>query len=217
MAGSAALEPVLEARLVRDARRKLEAPTIGTFQMHAFPVALRLLRGRIPLISIEAAGAFSHGVIRIARLRIDWRGVRISPRAWLGGSRRILVQDARWVAEVTEEGLNEYLARRNVGATLVLLDRGALARVEREIGGRLRRIDAAGRLLVRDGTLAFLPTSVTVDGKLPRPALARRALRAVSFAVGLPGLPGGVDVDEVEFRRGSAVLRARERRWRHEL
>lgn len=214
LVGSLVLEPVLEGRLATRARHKLEAARIESVQIHGFPIALRLVAARIPRLTIDAARSFSHQEILIDRLRLDLRDVRIPWSKWRRGVDEIRVGRATWLADVSEDALNAYLAKHRIDLRAVLEDGAISVRGRRRYSGADHEIEALGRVRLERSYLVFAPSRITADGT---PTRDRSAEKAVAFAVPFPPLPGGITVDAIAVHRDGVELRAERRDWVHVL
>lgn len=211
------VEELAEDRLAAAVQDAFDLPSRPSVDLTAFPVVLRLLDGRIPALSFEAAGVPVDD-LRLTSLRVELEGVEAD--FGIFGTPRgdeVRVERGRAVAEADDPALNAFLERRGIDARVTLREGSVVVRARPVILGRRRTVVGRGKLVLRRGVLSFTPSRVTVDGEPPPRTLEARARREASFRTRLPPLPGGIRVGELEVRPGVARLSASVRGYRLRL
>lgn len=210
-AASAFVEPAVESGLRDFAARKADTATKPAVRVSAFPIVPRLLAGRIPALSVDARDSM-HAGWRVARLRVDLRDLRVSWRAFLGGSREVIVGRGTWIADVDEEAFADYVARHGVQADFSFRRGEATMRRIVPFPGGGAVLTASGRPSIQARPLVKLVLSLSPGTVAGAPVAREEAVLSIL----LPPLPGGVAIDAVEVIDGALRFTAVETNWRHD-
>lgn len=204
LGGSVVLESFAEGQLATGAGRVLGLKSRPDVEIDAFPIIYRVIQGRIPGVRIETHDlALEH--LEIAELTIAMQGVHADLDVLIRSDRFDLkVDDGEATARVTEDAVNAFLVHEKVDAHITFRANGsAFVRADRVVGGRTRRFEATGKLVLAGRKLTFEPERVTVDGRTsPTATLAARARRSTAFTVEIPRLPGNLLPSEVVVTKG---------------
>lgn len=161
VAGDAALRSYAEGRIESRLASELDTRTRPHVSLGGFPIAVRLLSGRVPTATLEATDLRRAG-LEIQRLTLDLEGVRMSfDTEQTVGSASARVERGKGVAEIDLEALGDYIERRTPlrvigfeGGRVTVALRGRRATVPLRLEG--------GAIVIR------VPRMDDVDVPLPR-------------------------------------------------
>jgi hypothetical protein len=127
-----------------------------------FPFLVEMARGRLSSAGLEADG-FTTGGLRIERFHLDLSSVRFSTSALLSrGTGTIRVDSGSGTATVTEDDLTAWLVFQGYHGKVTLAPGKASVQIVPFAGAPT--VTATGPLSIRDGRLAFDPTTATAGG-----------------------------------------------------
>ena len=176
----AAVRSYAESRIESRLADELGTGAAPDVSLGGWPISLRLLSGRVPVVELKAADA-RRGGLGIDEVSLDLRGVEMSfDTEETSGSASAKVEHGEGSAEIGFEALGNYIERRTP-VTVVRLDERGIT------------IQAAGR-------------RITVPLLLESGDLVVRAPAIDDVSVPLPRVLEGIEYRTIELKDGMAVL-----------
>jgi hypothetical protein len=174
-----------------------------------FPVLVHIFSGKLAALSIKADDVTVHG-LQLHTLRVRLDDLRVTGGIIGGGRLSVKVGHGTLSTQITQAGIDAYLAAHKQNATIELHEDSAVLHARRMIAGRMRTLDATGTLVLLRSSqvLRFQPASVRVDGHVPPPPLEAEAKRRATIDVSIPKLPGGIKAESVQVHEGIATVTA---------
>jgi hypothetical protein len=195
---------LFESRVTTALERRYQLGERPIVQVRDFPFLPHLLTGRFSTVDLAATDARARGVT-LARVEVHLRGVRVPRAVLLGGHGLVRVDHADGQIELSQGQINQLLGDRLQGGSVAIESSGLRLRVSMEVLGRPEEAVVTGRLGVRNGRMAFQPSSVEVGG-VRDPVLEAALVSRFTFEVPLPPLPADIEVERVTTEPGRVVL-----------
>lgn len=186
-------------------RVDLDRPIV---QVRDFPFLPHLALGRFDTIDVAAREARSRG-ITASRVQLRLHDVSVTRDVLLGRPGRVTVGRADGQVTLSAAEVNRLLAERLRGGRVELSSAGVRLVVATNVLGQPVSGTVAGTLQLREGRIAFVPSSISSAAGALDPALEQELLARFAVEVPLPRLPADVQVERVVTAPDALVVSGR--------